>query len=77
VEVMKIAKIIVDDVSTGGGELNAANEKLVSVAPTNITTAQPSEAIKTTVDIITTPKAKGIVFHDEEESTTRTSSSKS
>nr|GEW72856.1 hypothetical protein [Tanacetum cinerariifolium] len=63
--------------STGGGELNAANEKPVSVAPTNITTAQPSEATKTTIDITTALKAKGIVFHDREESTTRTTSSKS
>nr|GEV09181.1 hypothetical protein [Tanacetum cinerariifolium] len=46
VEVMEIAKIIVDEVSTIGGELNAANEKPVSVAPTNITTAQPSQARK-------------------------------
>nr|GEV11087.1 hypothetical protein [Tanacetum cinerariifolium] len=58
-------------------ELNAANEEPVSAAPTNITTAQPSEATKTTVDISTTLKAKGIVFHDKEESTTRTASSKS
>nr|GEU67133.1 putative ribonuclease H-like domain-containing protein [Tanacetum cinerariifolium] len=49
VEVMEIARIIVDEVSTAGGELNAANEK----------------------------PAKGIVFHDKEESTTRTTSSKS
>nr|GEZ39612.1 hypothetical protein [Tanacetum cinerariifolium] len=41
VEVMEIAKIIVDEVSTAGGELNAANKKPISVAPTNITTAQP------------------------------------
>nr|GEW48439.1 copia protein [Tanacetum cinerariifolium] len=40
VEVMEIAKIIVNEVSTAGGELNAANEKPVSAAPTNITTAQ-------------------------------------
>nr|GEV11962.1 putative ribonuclease H-like domain-containing protein [Tanacetum cinerariifolium] len=77
VEVMEIAKIIVDEVSTVGGELDAANEKSVSAAPTNITTAQPSEATKTTADITTAPKAKGIVFHDKEESTTRTTSSKS
>nr|GEY54836.1 hypothetical protein [Tanacetum cinerariifolium] len=77
VEVMEIAKIIVDEVSTGGGKLNAANEKPVSAAPTNITTTQPSEATKTTVDITTAPKAKGIVFHDKEESTTRTTSLKS
>nr|GFA94684.1 hypothetical protein [Tanacetum cinerariifolium] len=32
-------------------------------APINITTAQPSEATKTTVDIATTARAKGIVFH--------------
>nr|GEU35037.1 hypothetical protein [Tanacetum cinerariifolium] len=77
VEVMEIAKIIIDELSTDGGELNAANEKPVSVAPTNITTAQPSEATKMTVNITTGPKAKEIVFHDKEESTTRTASSKS
>nr|GEU92906.1 probable RNA 3'-terminal phosphate cyclase-like protein [Tanacetum cinerariifolium] len=77
VEVITTAKIIVDEVSTAGGELNAANEEPVSTAPTNITTAQPNKAIKTTVDITTTPKAKGIVFHDIEESTTRKASSKS
>nr|GEY03556.1 hypothetical protein [Tanacetum cinerariifolium] len=76
VEVITTAKIIVDEVSTACGELNAADEEPVSAAPTNITTAQPSEATKTTVDITTTPKAKGIVFHDVEESTTRTASSK-
>nr|GEZ02490.1 hypothetical protein [Tanacetum cinerariifolium] len=72
VEVITTAKIIVDEVSTAGGELNAANEEPVSAALTNITTAQPSEATKTTVDIFTAPKAKGLVFHDMEESTTRT-----
>nr|GEX95727.1 hypothetical protein [Tanacetum cinerariifolium] len=77
IEVIEIAKIIVDEVSTAGGELNAANEKPVSVVPTNITTAQPSEATKITVDITTAPKAKGIVFHDKEESTKRTTFSKS
>nr|GEY34629.1 uncharacterized mitochondrial protein AtMg00810-like [Tanacetum cinerariifolium] len=76
VEVITTAKIIVDEVSTGGGELNAAGEEPISVASTNITTAQPSEATKTTVNISTTPKAKGIVFHDMEELTTRTSSLK-
>nr|GEW10354.1 putative ribonuclease H-like domain-containing protein [Tanacetum cinerariifolium] len=75
-EVITTAKIIVDKVSTAGGELNAANEEPVSAAPTNNTTAQPSEATKTTVDIFTTPKAKGLVFHDMEESTTRTASLK-
>nr|GEX57571.1 hypothetical protein [Tanacetum cinerariifolium] len=75
VEVISTAKIIVDEVSTAGGELNVANEEPVSAAPTNIITAQPSEAIKTTVDITTAPKAKEIVFHDKEESTTRTVSS--
>nr|GEV95955.1 hypothetical protein [Tanacetum cinerariifolium] len=69
-EVMEIAKIIID-------ELNAANEKPVSAAPINITTAQPSESTKTIVDITTAPKAKGIVFHDKEKSTTRTTSLKS
>nr|GEX22029.1 hypothetical protein [Tanacetum cinerariifolium] len=77
VEVMRIAKIIVDEDSTAGGELNAANEKPVSVASTNITTAQPSEATMKIVDISTAPKAKGIVFHNKEESTTRTPSLKS
>nr|GEZ66092.1 hypothetical protein [Tanacetum cinerariifolium] len=64
------------DVSTAGGEVNAANEEPVSAALTNTTTAQPSEATKTTIDITTAPKAKGIVFHDMEESITRTNSSK-
>nr|GEY67821.1 hypothetical protein [Tanacetum cinerariifolium] len=76
VEVITTAKIIVDEVSTACGTLKAANEEPVSAAPTNITTAQPSEATKTTVDITTAPNAKGIVFHDMEESTTRTASSK-
>nr|GEU36868.1 hypothetical protein [Tanacetum cinerariifolium] len=70
------AEIIVDEVSTAGDEHKAADEEPVSAAPTNITTAQPSEATKTTIDITSTPKAKGIVFHDVEESTTRTASSK-
>nr|GFB51994.1 hypothetical protein [Tanacetum cinerariifolium] len=48
VEVITTAKIIVDEVSTVGGKLNAANEEPVSDAPTNITTAQPSESTKTT-----------------------------
>nr|GEX66815.1 hypothetical protein [Tanacetum cinerariifolium] len=77
VEVITTFKIIVDEVSTAGGELNAANEEPVSAAPTNITTAQPSKATKTIVDITTDPKAKGIVFHDIEESTIRTAFSKS
>nr|GEW05129.1 hypothetical protein [Tanacetum cinerariifolium] len=76
VEVITTAKIIVNEVSTAGRELNAANEEPVSAASTNIITAQPSEATKTTVDITTAPKAKGIVFHDMEESTTRIASSK-
>nr|GEY71660.1 hypothetical protein [Tanacetum cinerariifolium] len=76
VEVITTAKIIINEVSTSGGELNAANEEPVSAAPTNITIAQPSEATKTTVDITTAPKANGIAFHDMEESTKRTSSSK-
>nr|GEY85224.1 hypothetical protein [Tanacetum cinerariifolium] len=75
-EVITTAKIIVDEVSTTGGELNAADEEPVSAAPTNITTAQLSEATKTAVDINTAPKAKGIVFHDVEKSTTRTASLK-
>nr|GEU98022.1 hypothetical protein [Tanacetum cinerariifolium] len=49
VEIITTAKIIIDEVSSAGGELNAANEESVSAAPTNITTAQPSEATKTTV----------------------------
>nr|GEX12198.1 hypothetical protein [Tanacetum cinerariifolium] len=77
VEVITTAKIIVDEVNTVGGKLNASNKEPVSAASTNITTAQPSEATKTTVDIISAPKAKGIVFHDMEESTTRTASSNS
>nr|GEX75881.1 hypothetical protein [Tanacetum cinerariifolium] len=63
--------------STIGGKLNATNEELVSAAPINIITAQPSQSTKITVDITTTPKAKGIVFHDMKESTTRTTFSKS
>nr|GEX50456.1 hypothetical protein [Tanacetum cinerariifolium] len=62
IEVITIAKIIVDEVSTAGGKLNAANEEPVNAAPTNITTAQPSEATKTTIDITTAPKAKWIVL---------------
>nr|GEU45417.1 hypothetical protein [Tanacetum cinerariifolium] len=77
VEVITTTKIIVDEVSTAGGELNAGNEEPVSVAPTNITTAQQTEATKTTVDITTASKAKGIVFHEKEVSTTRKVSSKS
>nr|GEU78752.1 xylulose kinase-1 [Tanacetum cinerariifolium] len=76
VEVITTAKIIIDEFSTAGGKLNAANEEPVSATPINISTAQPSEATKTTVDIPTTPKAKGIVFHDMEESTTKTVSLK-
>nr|GFB52513.1 hypothetical protein [Tanacetum cinerariifolium] len=76
VEVITIAKLIVNEVSTAGGEFNAIDKELVSDAPTNITTAQPSKAAKTTVDISNAPKAKGIVFHDVEKSTTRTNSSK-
>nr|GEY70677.1 hypothetical protein [Tanacetum cinerariifolium] len=67
VKVITTAKIIVDEVSTTGGKLNAANEEPISAVPTNITTSQPSKAKKTTVDITTAPKAKGIVFHDVEE----------
>nr|GFB74302.1 hypothetical protein [Tanacetum cinerariifolium] len=76
VEVVTTAKIIVDEVSTAGDALNAANEEPVSAAPTNKTTSQSSEATKTTVEITTAPKHKGIDFHDMEESTTRTASSK-
>nr|GEZ63882.1 hypothetical protein [Tanacetum cinerariifolium] len=64
------------DVSTAGGELNAADKEPVSAAPTNITIAQPSEATKITVDISNAYNAKGIVFHDVEKSTTRTASLK-
>nr|GFB83850.1 hypothetical protein [Tanacetum cinerariifolium] len=64
-------------ISTAGGELNVANEEPVSAARTNITTAQPSEATKTTIDIVTAPKGKRIVFHDKEESTTRKTSANS
>nr|GFD04717.1 hypothetical protein [Tanacetum cinerariifolium] len=62
-------------VSTTDGELNATNKEPVSVTHINITTAQPSKATKTTIDITTASKAKRIVFHDKEESTTRTASS--
>nr|GEV46589.1 hypothetical protein [Tanacetum cinerariifolium] len=57
VKVITTAKPIVDEVSNVGGELNATNEEPVSTAPTNITTAQPSEATKITVDISNAPKA--------------------
>nr|GEV92868.1 retrovirus-related Pol polyprotein from transposon TNT 1-94 [Tanacetum cinerariifolium] len=63
------------DVTDDDGELNVANEESVSAAPTNITAAQPSETTKPIVDITTGPKAKGILFHDMEESITRTASS--
>nr|GEW06088.1 hypothetical protein [Tanacetum cinerariifolium] len=76
VKVITTTKIIVDEVSTASGELNATNKEPVSAAPANITTTQPIEATKKTVDIPTAPKAKGIVFHDMEESTTRIVSSK-
>nr|GEZ56690.1 putative ribonuclease H-like domain-containing protein [Tanacetum cinerariifolium] len=76
VEVITTAKLIVDEVSTVGDELNAIDKEQVSAAPTNITTAQPSEATKISVDISNAPKAKGIVFHDVEKSTTRTASLK-
>nr|GEV29320.1 retrovirus-related Pol polyprotein from transposon TNT 1-94 [Tanacetum cinerariifolium] len=45
VEVIEIAKIIVDEVSTADGKLNLANEEPVSDAPINITTAQPNEEV--------------------------------
>nr|GFB38777.1 hypothetical protein [Tanacetum cinerariifolium] len=76
VEVVTTAKIIVDEVSTAGDVLNVANEEPVSAAPTNKTTSQSSDATKTIVEITTAPKHKGIDFHDMEESTTRTASSK-
>nr|GEX09321.1 hypothetical protein [Tanacetum cinerariifolium] len=55
VKVINTAKILVHEVSTAGGKLNSANEEPVRAAPTNITTAQPSKATKTTVDITTAP----------------------
>nr|GEV28510.1 hypothetical protein [Tanacetum cinerariifolium] len=58
VKVITTAKLIVDEVSTVGGELNATNEELVSTAPININTAQPSEATKIYVDIFNAPKAQ-------------------
>nr|GEX78767.1 reverse transcriptase [Tanacetum cinerariifolium] len=76
-EVITTAMIIVDEVCTAGDELNAANEEPVSATLTNNTTAQPSEATKTTIGITTVSKAKGIVFHYKEELTTRTVSLKS
>nr|GEX25501.1 hypothetical protein [Tanacetum cinerariifolium] len=76
IEVITTAKIIIDKVSTTGGELNAVDKEPVSDAPININIAQPSEATKTTVDITAAHNAKGIFFHDVEESTTRTASSK-
>nr|GEV47112.1 ribonuclease H-like domain-containing protein [Tanacetum cinerariifolium] len=75
--VLSMQDVIDADVSTAGGKINAANKEPISAAPTNITTAQLSEATKTIVDITTTPKAKGIVLHDMEDSTTRTTSTKS
>nr|GEW42289.1 hypothetical protein [Tanacetum cinerariifolium] len=41
VKVTTTAKIIVDEVSTAGGEFDAAKEEPLSDAPTNITTSQP------------------------------------
>nr|GEU35733.1 reverse transcriptase domain-containing protein [Tanacetum cinerariifolium] len=76
VEVITTTKIIVDEVITTGGELNATDEEPVSVSPVNITTDQPSKATKIIVDISTASKAKGIVFHDVEKSTTKTAFSK-
>nr|GEX04440.1 hypothetical protein [Tanacetum cinerariifolium] len=49
VEVVTTAKIIINEVSIASGEHNATNEEPVSVAPTNLTTAQPNKATKTTV----------------------------
>nr|GEV12855.1 hypothetical protein [Tanacetum cinerariifolium] len=72
----EVAEEVVEVITTAGGELNATDEEPVSAAPTNITTAQPSEATKTIVDITTAPKAKGIVFHDMEESTRKKAYSK-
>nr|GEX85746.1 hypothetical protein [Tanacetum cinerariifolium] len=58
------------------GDAEKLLKKWLSVALTNITTGQPSEAKKINVDITTAPKAKGIVFYDMEELTTRIASSK-
>nr|GEW57613.1 hypothetical protein [Tanacetum cinerariifolium] len=58
VKVITTTKLIVDEVSTVGGELNATDEEPVSTALTNITTAQPSEATKITFDISNAPKAQ-------------------
>ncbi|GJR28664.1 hypothetical protein Tco_1151625 [Tanacetum coccineum] len=52
VEVMEIAKIIVDEVSTASvQDVNTASEEPVSVGPTNNTTAQPSEATEKNVEV--------------------------
>nr|GEV47868.1 hypothetical protein [Tanacetum cinerariifolium] len=45
VEVITTTKIIVDEVSTVGGKLNAANKEPVSASLTNIVAAQPSPEI--------------------------------
>nr|GEV68874.1 ribonuclease H-like domain, reverse transcriptase, RNA-dependent DNA polymerase [Tanacetum cinerariifolium] len=59
VELIEIAKTIVDEVSTSGGELNAANEKPVSAAPTNITTSQPRKSTTSTASLKSQAKDKG------------------
>nr|GEY78850.1 reverse transcriptase domain-containing protein [Tanacetum cinerariifolium] len=58
-------------------DVKEVGEEMVECYSYKHYTAQPSEATKTTVDITTAPKDKGIVFHDMEESTIRTASSKS
>nr|GEU73066.1 hypothetical protein [Tanacetum cinerariifolium] len=58
VEVITTAKIIVDEVNTTDSKLNDANEQAVSVAPTNVTTAQPGKATETTVKDKDKGKAK-------------------
>nr|GEV51489.1 hypothetical protein [Tanacetum cinerariifolium] len=75
-EVVSTAKLIAEIVSTAGVKLNAASVQIAPVsAATNIDSAA---TIKTTTKIVTqAPKAKGIVFHDQEESTTRKHSSQS
>nr|GEU35723.1 hypothetical protein [Tanacetum cinerariifolium] len=59
VEVIITAKIIVDEVSTAGGTLKATNEELVSVAPTNITTAQTKGVNNITASLKSQVKDKG------------------
>nr|GEU48512.1 ribonuclease H-like domain-containing protein [Tanacetum cinerariifolium] len=52
VKVIEIAKSMVDEVSTAGvQDVNTANEEPVSVAPTNITTAQPKQEQQQFTDV--------------------------